>query len=105
MISNNEFLVLAALATAGEAYGRQLIDVAANIPNGRRLTLGSLYPTLSRMESKGFVEARWGEEAEVRQNARRRYYRLTADGEAVLRQTHESLQFVFGALPVPFGRA
>ena len=41
----------------------------------------SLYPTLYRLEAKGFIEGRWVEKAGQR---RRRYYRLTASGRAVL---------------------
>jgi PadR family transcriptional regulator PadR len=41
----------------------------------------SLYPTLYRLESKGFFDGRWVEKAGQR---RRRYYRLTPDGRAVL---------------------
>jgi len=41
----------------------------------------SLYPTLYRLESKGLIEGRWVEKAGQR---RRRYYRLTTDGRAVL---------------------
>jgi PadR family transcriptional regulator PadR len=41
----------------------------------------SLYPTLYRLESKGLIEGRWVEKSGQR---RRRYYRLTTDGRAVL---------------------
>jgi PadR family transcriptional regulator PadR len=41
----------------------------------------SLYPTLYRMEGKGLIEGRWVEKAGQR---RRRYYRLTKAGVAML---------------------
>ena len=43
--------------------------------------IASLYPTLYRLESQGFIEGRWVEKAGQR---RRRYYRLTTDGRRLL---------------------
>ena len=43
--------------------------------------IASLYPTLYRLESKGFIEGRWVEKVGQR---RRRYYRLTTDGRKLL---------------------
>jgi transcriptional regulator len=43
--------------------------------------IASLYPTLYRLEGKGFIEGRWVEKAGQR---RRRYYRITPAGRKVL---------------------
>ena len=43
--------------------------------------IASLYPTLYRLEAKGFIEGRWVEKAGQR---RRRYYRLTSEGRKLL---------------------
>jgi PadR family transcriptional regulator PadR len=43
--------------------------------------LASLYPTLYRLERRGLIEGRWIEKSGQR---RRRYYRITADGERFL---------------------
>jgi transcriptional regulator len=43
--------------------------------------IASLYPTLYRLEDKGFIAGRWVEKAGQR---RRRYYRITADGRKLL---------------------
>lgn len=43
---------------------------------------GALYPSLYRMESKGWIEAQWG----LSENKRRaKYYRLTTEGQKQLR--------------------
>jgi PadR family transcriptional regulator, regulatory protein PadR len=43
---------------------------------------GALYPSLYRMESKGWIEAEWG----LSENNRRaKYYRLTTEGKSQLR--------------------
>src|SRR5437762_81948 len=46
------------------------------------LKSGSLYPLLIRLEEAGWLESFWEEEADKTSRPRRRYYRLTALGEA-----------------------
>jgi DNA-binding PadR family transcriptional regulator len=96
MVSTNELLILAGLAKEGEAYGRGLIDVIARLPNGRQLSLGSLYPTLARLEKKGLVKGRWGDDSEASEGARRRYFSLTAQGLRAITETQESLNAALG---------
>ena len=43
--------------------------------------IASLYPTLYRLDDKGFIEGRWVEKTGQR---RRRYYRITAEGRKLL---------------------
>jgi PadR family transcriptional regulator, regulatory protein PadR len=43
--------------------------------------VASLYPLLYRLEKRGWIQGRWVEKPNQR---RRRYYRLTADGQRVL---------------------
>jgi DNA-binding PadR family transcriptional regulator len=43
--------------------------------------VASLYPTLYRLEDRGLIEGRWVEKTGQR---RRRYYRLTKTGRAML---------------------
>ncbi|HSR51767.1 MAG TPA: PadR family transcriptional regulator [Acidobacteriota bacterium] len=82
-----EMLVLSVLAQKPR-YG---YDVAGQID---RLTAGtvsykaaSLYPLLYRMERRKWIEGRWIEKAGQR---RRRYYKLTAKGEEILRDKSKS---------------
>ena len=55
----------------------------------------SLYPTLYRMEEKDLIEGRWVEKAGQR---RRRYYRLTRGGRAVLASQRSTWDNFFQAL-------
>ncbi len=50
------------------------------------LPSGTVYPTLGRLEKRGYVEGRWEEEgrAQRERRPRRRYYRLTGAGQAAL---------------------
>src|SRR5262245_14744114 len=57
--------------------------------------MGSLYPTLYRLEDAGLVEGRWVEKAGQR---RRRYYRLTAAGRKHLARERSVWQNFFVAL-------
>jgi PadR family transcriptional regulator, regulatory protein PadR len=51
-----------------------------------RFTLASLYATLYRLEERGLIRGRWVERAGQR---RRRYYRITEGGRAVLAAQRE----------------
>ena len=51
-----------------------------------RFTLASLYATLYRLEERGLIRGRWVERAGQR---RRRYYRITEPGKAILAAQRE----------------
>jgi PadR family transcriptional regulator PadR len=52
-----------------------------------RFHVTSLYPLLYRLEKNGWIQGRWVEKAGQR---RRRYYRLTAQGQKVLTHQRQS---------------
>jgi len=69
--------ILTVLLRHGELYGLQMRELIEQ-DFGRKVSFGSLYPTLRRLERGGLVTARWGDERLVeRGGARRRYYRRT----------------------------
>jgi transcriptional regulator len=82
-----ELLVLSLL----EAEPRHGYDIARLIElrsgGAVRFHVTTLYPLLSRLEERGWVDGRWVEKPEQR---RRRYYSLTAKGRKVLRAQRES---------------
>lgn len=71
-------LVLHALAN-GVRHGFDIID-ATELPSG------TVYPILRRLEGEAFVSAQWEDAAIAHEEQRppRRYYELTAAGEAIL---------------------
>jgi len=81
ILSELEEIILSTLKNE-EMYGLQVsktIELRSN--NKLNIGFGSLYPALRRLESKGFVKSRWGEESiEDRGGARRRYYKATPTG-------------------------
>lgn len=64
------------------------------------LTSGSVYPALTRLEAAGYLRSRWESDAAARSEGRptRRYFTLTAPGEAAL---HGALEKYKALRPIP----
>jgi DNA-binding PadR family transcriptional regulator len=81
-----EQVVLLAVARLGdEAYGttiRREIDRRV----GRDVSVGALYATLERLETKGLVRTRDGEPTAQRGGRAKRFYALSAAGVRALRE-------------------
>jgi transcriptional regulator len=60
-----------------------------------RFTVSALYPTLYRMEKRGWIRGRWVEKEGQR---RRYYYRLTRAGEEVLSKQRDIWQEFVAAI-------
>ena len=89
--SLEHLVLLAVMRLADDAYG---VTVRREIDShtGRNLSIGAIYSTLVRLESKGFVKSVTGEPTAERGGRAKRYFRVTADGKAALRNTHENIQ-------------
>lgn len=87
--------VLLTLLHDRSLYGLEFVNAIQKASNGRReVGFGSLYPTLTRMEKKGFVRWYWGDE---QTGPRRKYYDITPYGKEVLQEDwrfHEELRAV-----------
>ncbi len=88
-------IVLAILAEE-DSYGYAILQRVRELSGGRmEWTDGMLYPVLHRLERQGYVEARWV----VAENGRRRkYYGITAEGQAQLAAEREQWQAVDATL-------
>jgi PadR family transcriptional regulator, regulatory protein PadR len=71
-----------------ELYGLEILD---ELNPGRPIPLrfSSLYPALNRLEKKGLVSCRWGDEVDESGGARRKYYKVTGLGATTLRSVQE----------------
>lgn len=80
---STELLILALLGSRAR-HGYE-IGKLIEAESGGRLTfrIGSLYPVLCRLEDRGLIAGRWVEKPGDR---RRRFYRLTPEGQAVLKR-------------------
>jgi PadR family transcriptional regulator, regulatory protein PadR len=86
-----EQIVLLAVLRLGEnAYGvpiRREIEKRA----ARPITVGALYRTLDRLESKGYVDSWFGDPVAERGGRARRFFRVERLGVAALRQSQREL--------------
>jgi len=88
-------LILAILAE-GDSYGYAILKRVSDLSGGRlQWTDGMLYPVLHRLEKQGHIHGRWGKSENGR---RRKYYRITQQGLAELKQQREQWQTVDAAL-------
>jgi len=73
-------IVILKALSAGAQYGLDVMS-RTNLPSG------TVYPTFSRLEKRGFVKGIWESRAiaEREGRPRRRYYELTSAGAAALR--------------------
>ena len=86
--SLEHIVLLAVMRLGSNAYGmtvRREIESAT----GRDVSIGAVYATLVRLESKGFIRSYAGEPTAERGGRAKRYFRMTAEGKGALRNTHE----------------
>ena len=80
---STELLILS-LLEARPRHGYELGKLIERRSHGKlQLQIASLYPMLCRLESRGLIRGRWLERDGER---RRRYYRLTRNGQRMLLQ-------------------
>jgi len=76
-------LALMSLLEDGAEYGLRILD-GLRREAGLDLAEGTLYPLLHRLEKASLIVAEWRHEAEA--SHPRKYYRLTPEGAAELRE-------------------
>src|SRR6266478_5717277 len=84
-------IVLALLRLDDRAYGvsvRQEIEFRTN----REVSIGAVYATLDRLETKGFVKSHRGDPTPERGGRSKRFFRVTAKGVAAVNRTQRALQ-------------
>lgn len=80
--------LLTVLMSGEPIYGLEILEILNQkrrkyeIPD---LRIGSLYPTLKRMEEQKLIRGEWGDP--VASSTRRRYYTITAIGEIAISRT------------------
>src|ERR1700736_5653881 len=84
-------IVLALLRLEDRAYGvtvRQEIEFRTK----REVSIGAVYATLNRLETKGYVRSRRGDPTPERGGRSKRFFRVTAKGVAAVNRTQRALQ-------------
>ena len=62
----------------------ELINQARTEMETRKLSIGSIYPTLGRMEKAGLIKGEFRESVAAKGSARRKYYTITPTGEIAI---------------------
>jgi len=87
----------AELRRAGEpeVHGYLLAKLVQDLRHARRLTsYGTLYKALTRLERQGYLASRWEDPlaAAAESRPRRRFYRLTVEGDGALAEALEAIR-------------
>lgn len=91
MIGEFEYLLITATARLGEeAYGAAIREEIGTA-TGRRCSLGALYTTLDRLETKGLLKTWMGEATPQRGGRSKRMVRLTAQGEQAAKEFYDTI--------------
>lgn len=92
-------LMLALIQLKDQAYGakiRQLLDSEIS----RAVAIGAIYSTLERLEKKGMVSSRLGESTPERGGRAKRYFSVTAEGEAALKRAKDAMDTLWQGISI-----
>jgi PadR family transcriptional regulator PadR len=84
-------ILLALLRLDDRAYGvtvRQEIEFRTK----REVSIGAVYATLDRLETKGYVKSRLGEPTPERGGRSKRFFQVTAKGVTAVSRTHSAVR-------------
>jgi len=84
-------IVLALLRLGDRAYGvtvRREIEFRIK----REVSIGAVYATLDRLETKGYVKSHRGDPTPERGGRSKRFFRVTAKGVTAVNRTQRALQ-------------
>jgi PadR family transcriptional regulator, regulatory protein PadR len=93
-----EHIVLLALLRLGDnAYGVSVRrEIEARID--REVSIGAIYATLDRLQAKGYVTSFLGDPTPERGGRSKRFFRVSAKGNAAVRRTQRALHTMTAGL-------
>ena len=94
-----QMAMLALIHLSSEAYGAAIRQLLAEQVN-RNVAIGALYSTLERLERKGMVESRLGEATAQRGGRPKRYFKVTAQGQAALKRAREAMDTLWQGVSI-----
>ena len=94
-----EEIVMLTIGVLGEeAYGLAIkMEIEKRLE--RSVSMGALHTGLYRLEEKGYLESRLGEATKVRGGKPKRFFRVTASGQRVLKEAMEGRQKLWKDIP------
>ena len=94
MLGEFEYLLIAATVRLGdEAYGAAILQEIER-SSRRQCSIGALYTTLDRLETKGMIKTWTGKPTQERGGRSKRMVRVTAKGVAAATAFYETVQQV-----------
>ena len=96
-------MMTAILLQHNDAYGAAIFDRASELAKPARVSYGSLYPTLERLEQKGFLKSKFGDPIPERGGKSRRYFSVTGAGQAALRRSEARADNIRSGLAEAWG--
>ncbi|WNJ16363.1 helix-turn-helix transcriptional regulator [Pontibacter sp. G13] len=94
-----EEIVLLSIGILGEqAYGVS-IQTEIDQRTGHKHSMGALHSTLSRLEGKGMIRSQMGGATAERGGRRKRFFQLTASGEAALLEAKQLRENFWSSFP------
>ena len=94
-LPTNREAVILDIVINGECAGRDVRNEYESRTK-TKMPLGSLYATLTRMETSGFLESRTGETKPKRRGYPRKFFTVTGTGERALNAYQASILTAFG---------
>ena len=86
-----QVVLLAVMRLGPDAYGVTIMkEIEAR--TGRAVSIGAIYPTLDRLEAKGFVSSYVGEPTPERGGRSKRHFRLEGAGKKALERSRKILE-------------
>jgi PadR family transcriptional regulator PadR len=83
-----EWLLMSAIVQHdNSAYGSIIFDTATELARPVKVSYGSLYPTLERLERQGFLRSSFSDPIPERGGRSRRYFSVTAAGRKAMRHS------------------
>lgn len=84
-----ELILTMVLILENDAYGNTLVNAIKQHQN-REVNLSSVHITLYRLEDKGFLESYMGGATKARGGRKKRYFKITNSGKALLQDMKDS---------------
>ena len=84
------------LLQSGDKYGYEITKLISSNSGGEyELKEATMYSSLKRMESEGYITSYWGDET---QGGRRKYYKITNSGKAHLKEKQQEWKLFSSAV-------
>jgi len=96
LLGSLEYIILLALLRLdGRAHG-MMVRREIEERTGRNVSIGAVYATLERLETKGYVSSSMGEPTPERGGRAKRLFRLQAAGRRALQVSEQTIRSMTG---------